>query len=254
MRRALRRLSSSVASDFPGTYLICGATGAIGSAVARAISRGGGHLLLAGRDAKALAALGSELEAPWREVDFADTAQIKHALGSLPSDLTGVCYAVGSITIKSLRAAQPEDYIASFTLNALGAAETVKTAATALKSNSGSAVFFSSVAVQSGFANHSVISASKGAVEGLTRALAAELAPNTRVNCVAPSLTSVSKMGLSMTANAKVASTLGAAHPLGRLGQPEDSAECACYLLSQRAAWVTGQTWAVDGGRGTVVK
>lgn len=211
-------------------------------------------MLLLGRNAEALSALGSELTAPWRSVDFADTARIKSVLEDLPDDLTGVCYAVGSITIKSLRAAKPDDYLASFTLNALGAVEVIKAAAPALKANCGSAVLFSSVAVQSGFANHSVISASKGAVEGLTRALAAELAPTTRVNCVAPSLTAQSKMGLSMTGNEKMAATLGAAHPLGRLGQPEDSAECACYLLSQRAQWVTGQTFAVDGGRGTVVK
>mmetsp|Transcript_27019 Transcript_27019/g.52608 ORF Transcript_27019/g.52608 Transcript_27019/m.52608 type:complete len:127 (+) Transcript_27019:527-907(+) len=123
-----------------------------------------------------------------------------------------------------------------------------------LKKNKGSAVFFSSVAASKGFASHAVVAASKGAIQGLTVSLAAELAPAIRVNCVAPSLTEGSAMSAPLLSNEKMASQMAAGHPMARLGSPEDSAAAADFLLSPDSTWITGQVLGCDGGRSTLVK
>ena len=245
---------------FSGSYLIAGSTGAIGSALSRLIIAGGGTPLLFGRNAELLRAQAAELGGlEYRVADFFQPETVGLALKDLPADLRGVAYAAGSVTLKPLRGATPDDFASSLALNAISAAETVKAAAPVLKKNAkgggaGSVVFFSSVAVQSGFSNHAVISASKGAVEGLTRALSAELAPSVRVNCVAPSLTAESAMSTPLTGNEKMAAAIAAAHAIPRLGTPEDSANLAAFLLSDSASWMTGQVIGVDGGRSTVLR
>lgn len=167
--------------------------------------------------------------------------------------------AVGSITIKPIRASKPEEFVSAYNLNVVGAAECVKASLGGLKKGSSkecpaSVVLFSSVAARSGLANHAVISSSKAAVEGLTVALAAELSPSfIRVNCVAPSLTR-SEMAKSMTDNPKIADAIASAHPLPRLGDPDDSASAATYLLSSQSSWTTGAILPVDGGRSVVLK
>ena len=245
---------------FSGSYLIAGSTGAIGSALSRLIIAGGGTPLLFGRNAELLRAQAAELGGlEYRVADFFQPETVGLALKDLPADLRGVAYAAGSVTLKPLRGATPDDFASSLALNAISAAETVKAAAPVMKKSAkgggaGSVVFFSSVAVQSGFSNHAVISASKGAVEGLTRALSAELAPSVRVNCVAPSLTAESAMSTPLTGNEKMAAAIAAAHAIPRLGTPEDSANLAAFLLSDSASWMTGQVIGVDGGRSTVLR
>ena len=102
-----------------------------------------------------------------------------------------------------------------------------------------------------GFTNHAVISSAKGAVEGLTRALAAELAPKVRVNAVAPSI-SRSAMAEGMLGKEAMAQALAKTHPMARVGEPTDSAALAYFLLSEDAGWMTGQVIGVDGGRSAV--
>ena len=120
-----------------------------------------------------------------------------------------------------------------------------------LTKNGGSVVLFSTVAVQQGFTNHAVISSAKGAVEGLTRALAAEYAPKVRVNAIAPSI-SESAMAAPMLGKEAMAQALAKAHPLQRTGVGDDSAALASFLLSDDAGWITGQIIGVDGGRHAV--
>jgi NAD(P)-dependent dehydrogenase (short-subunit alcohol dehydrogenase family) len=128
----------------------------------------------------------------------------------------------------------------------------VQAALPALKSaENSSVVLFSSVAVAQGFASHASIAMAKGAVEGLTRALAAELAPRVRVNAVAPSLTRT-PLAQSFTANDAMAQGIAQLHALQRLGEADDVAALADFLLSRDASWITGQVIAVDGGRSTV--
>ena len=107
------------------------------------------------------------------------------------------------------------------------------------------------MAVQQGFPNHAIVSSAKGAVEGLTLALAAEYAPNIRVNCIAPSLTN-SKISNFLLKNEKMAESIAKMHPLKRIGEGKDSASIAKFLLSDESSWITGQIFGVDGGRSSV--
>ena len=93
--------------------------------------------------------------------------------------------------------------------------------------------------------------AEKFYLEGLTLALAAEYAPNIRVNCIAPSLTN-SKISNFLLKNEKMAESIAKMHPLKRIGEGGDSASVAKFLLTDESSWITGQIFGVDGGRSSV--
>ena len=112
-------------------------------------------------------------------------------------------------------------------------------------------VLFSSIAARAGFPNHAAIAAAKAGVEGLALSLAAELAPAVRVNCVAPSLTRT-RIAEPLTKSPQMADAIAKLHPLPRLGEGDDPAALADFLLSDAAGWITGQVVGVDGGRSTV--
>jgi NAD(P)-dependent dehydrogenase (short-subunit alcohol dehydrogenase family) len=229
------------------TILIYGATGGIGQALARKLAAQGHALHLTARDSGKLEALAASLGARFTPGDVTDPAthtQVAEAAGQV----TGLAYAVGSITLKPAHRVTPDDAIADFKLNALGGLQAVQAVLPALKANSGSVVFFSSVAVAQGFSNHASIAMAKGAVEGLTLSLAAELAPKIRVNAIAPSLTRT-PLAASLTSNTQMAEAIAALHALQRLGEPDDIASLAAFLLSDEATWMTGQIIGVDGGR-----
>jgi NAD(P)-dependent dehydrogenase (short-subunit alcohol dehydrogenase family) len=103
------------------------------------------------------------------------------------------------------------------------------------------------VAVQTGFNFHSLVASSKGAVEGLTRALAAEFAPKIRVNCIAPSITDTPLAGTLLNTDEKKDAN-AQRHPLKKIGKPGDLANLASFLLSEKSSWITGQVIHVDGG------
>ena len=133
-------------------------------------------------------------------------------------------------------------------LNLYSAIDLIKGYQDSLKKNNGSIVLFSTVAAQRGFTNHSIIASAKAAVEGLTVSLAAEFAPNIRVNCVALSLTN-SKIAQPLLKNSALAQGIAKAHPLKRIGEGKDGAALAKFLVTDESSWVTGQVIAVDGGR-----
>ena len=112
-------------------------------------------------------------------------------------------------------------------------------------------VLFSTIAAKRGFTNHSIISSAKAAIEGLTVSLAAELAPQIRINCIAPSLTK-SKISNFLFDNKKNIDNLQKLHPLKRLGEGKDIASLAKFLLSPENSWITGQIIGVDGGRSAI--
>jgi NAD(P)-dependent dehydrogenase (short-subunit alcohol dehydrogenase family) len=226
--------------------------------LSRRLRARGAPVFLVGRDAERLGALASELgEAPSFAADVTDAAALRAAAAAAGPALAGLAFCVGSIPLKPLSRATEADFLDAFRLNTVAAALAVQAAAPALagagREGSGAppgVVLFSSVAARAGFPNHAAIAAAKAGVEGLALSLAAELAPAVRVNCVAPSLTRT-RIAEPLTRNPQMAEAIAKLHPIPRLGEADDSAALADFLLSDAAGWITGQVIGVDGGRST---
>ena len=173
-------------------------------------------------------------------------------LDFLPSSIDGLIYCPGSINLKPFARIKPEDFVADFNLQVVGAIKTIQAVLPFLKESvNASIILFSTVAVQSGLNFHSQVATSKGAIEGLTRALAAEFAPKIRVNCIAPSLTDTPlAASLLNTEQKKEGNALR--HPLKRIGSATDIANMAEFLLSTKSSWITGQILHVDGGMSSI--
>jgi len=233
--------------------LIYGGAGGIGSATGRVLRSQGYDLHLVGRNADKLAAAAAELEAAFTTGDVTDGSLFAHVAQDAGESLDGLVYAVGTINLRSLGRLTEADFLTDFRVNALGAALAIQAALPALKKSAGraSVVLFSSVAARQGFTFHASIGMAKGAVDGLTLSLAAELAPGIRVNAVAPSLTRT-PLAEGIVANEKTAAAIAGMHALERLGKPEDIAALVAFLLSAEADWITGQIIGVDGGRSTL--
>jgi NAD(P)-dependent dehydrogenase (short-subunit alcohol dehydrogenase family) len=236
-----------------GKVLIFGGAGGIGAETARLLVKRGHALHLVGRDEVKLRVVATETGADYSLADVEDAEAITRAVSEAGSPLAGLVYAVGTITLKPLARLTLADLERDFRVNAVGAALAVQAALPALKANEGpaSVVLFSTVAVAQGFTSHASVSMAKGAVEGLTLALAAELAPKVRVNAIAPSLTRT-PLAQALTGNEQMAAAIAGLHPLARLGEAADSAALAAFLISQEAGWITGQIIGVDGGRSTL--
>lgn len=173
-------------------------------------------------------------------------------LSFLPDHLDGLVYCPGSINLMPFARIKPEDYLIDYQLNVGGAIKVLQATLPLLrKSDQASVLFFSTVAVKMGFNFHSQVAASKGAIEGLTRSLAAEFAPKIRVNAIAPSITDTSLAQRFLNTDEKIKSN-AERHPMKQIGQAEDIAGMAAYLLSDQAKWITGQVFAVDGGMSAV--
>ncbi|MFO0357276.1 MAG: SDR family NAD(P)-dependent oxidoreductase [Sphingobacteriaceae bacterium] len=166
----------------------------------------------------------------------------------LDTPVDGLVYCPGSINLKPIRGLKEADYMADFKLNTLGAIKFIQAYQKLLQnSTNASIVLFSTIAVQTGMAYHSSVAVSKGAIEGLTRSLAAEFAPKIRVNCIAPSLTDTPLANKLISTPEKLQASANM-HPLKRIGSADDIANAADYLLSDRASWVSGQILHIDGG------
>jgi NAD(P)-dependent dehydrogenase (short-subunit alcohol dehydrogenase family) len=228
-------------------YLIFGATGSIGSSLAEQLKSSGHDIHLVARNEAEVGAIASQLGCSFTVADVLENNFIEKVKADV-SDIKGMAYCVGSIDLKPLRMIKEEDFNKCMKLNLYSAVEAIKGYQESLKKNKGSIVLFSTVAAQRGFTNHAIIASAKAAVEGLTVSLAAEFAPNIRVNCIAPSLTN-SKIAEPMLKNRALAEGIAKAHPLKRLGEGKDSASMAKFLISEESSWITGQIIAVDGGR-----
>lgn len=233
--------------------LIYGAAGGIGSAICRLLHAQGVHLHLVGRTESKLASLAQEVDATYTVGDVTDVTLFARVAQSVGEPLDGLVYAVGTITIRSLSRLTEADFLNDFRVNALGAVLAVQAALPALKKSAGiaSVVLFSSVAASQGFSNHASIGMAKGAVSALALALAAELAPKVRVNAIAPSLTRT-PLGENLLGGEQMAASIAALHALQRLGEAQDIAALAAFLLSPQADWISGQIIGVDGGRSTL--
>ncbi len=167
----------------------------------------------------------------------------------LPDHIDGLVYCPGTINLKPFHRFKKEDFQGDFEINVLGAVKVLQACLKSLKkSGSSSVVLFSTVAVQTGLGFHASIASAKGAVEGLTRSLAAEWAASRiRVNAVAPSLTDTPLASALLSSDEKKEGAKRR-HPLSRYGTSEDIASAAFYLLSEDSSWMTGQVLKVDGG------
>jgi len=233
-------------------HLIFGATGAIGSCLAKQLKESSQDAHLVARNEDELKSISDNLGFTFTVADVLEDGFIdKIKSDTADFNISGLAYCIGSIDLKPLKRVTESDLNQCMKLNLYSAIEAIKGFQDDLKKNHGSIVLFSSVAAQKGFTNHTIIASAKAAVEGLTVTLAAEFAPSIRVNCIAPSLTD-SKISQSMLKSDVVAEALAKAHPLKRLGEGNDSAALAKFLLSDESSWVTGQIIGVDGGRSSL--
>ena len=169
-------------------------------------------------------------------------------LSFLPEVLDGFVYCPGAIDLKPFNRIKEASIIEDLNLQVMGAVRILQLILPKLKaSGQGSVVLFSTVAVQTGFPFHAQVAISKGAIEGLTRSLAAEFAPTIRFNAIAPSLTNTPLAAKLLSSPEKIEAN-GQRHPLKRIGEAEDIAEAACFLLTDKSSWITGQILHVDGG------
>ena len=242
-------------TDDTPIYLILGATGAVGSALARRLSQRGARVVVAGRRVDALEALADEIAGVPVKLDARDFDEVAEAFNDaerLPGNFRGVANCVGSILLKPAHltsAAELDDTIAT---NLTSAFATVRAAARSLRRGGGSVVLVSSAAASIGLANHEAIAAAKAGVEGLVRAAATTYAhAGIRVNAVAPGLVD-SAMSRRIIDNPRALEASVALHPLGRFGRPEEIASLIAWFLGPVSAWVTGQVWGVDGGLATL--
>ena len=231
-----------------GKFLIFGATGSIGSSLAEQMKTAGyDNVHLVSRNQSEVETIASKYEFSFTVADVLEDGFIAKVKNDL-EDAVGIAYCVGSIDLKPFKMVTENDFNKCMKLNLYSAVEAIKGYQESLKKNKGSVVLFSTAAVHRGFTNHSIIASAKAAVEGLAISLAAEFAPNIRVNCIAPSLTN-SKIAQPMLKNTTIAEGIAKAHPLKRIGEGKDSASLAKFLLSNDSSWITGQVIAVDGGR-----
>ena len=232
--------------------LIFGATGSVGSSLTKLLKESSMDAHLIGKNEDEISNLKDQTGFSYSIADVTDQNFIETIDKDLDGlEISGIAYCVGSIDLKPLNLVSKKDYLKSFELNLFPIVEIIKKYKDNLKKNKSSVVLFSTVAVKQGFPNHSIISPVKASLEGLTVSLAAELAPNVRVNCIAPSL-SKSKMAGKILSNPKIAEGIAKQHPLKRVGEGNDSAALARFLLSDESSWITGQIIGVDGGRSNV--
>jgi 3-oxoacyl-[acyl-carrier protein] reductase len=235
-------------------YLVLGASGGIGAAVARGLSGAGARVLLAARTRERLEPLARALDAPWVLLDATRGDQVEAAAAQALETwgrLDGLACCVGSLLLKPAHLTSDDEWDATIAQNLRTAFVAVRTAGK-LMQGSGSVVLFSSAAASLGLARHEAIAAAKAGVVGLARAAAATYAPRgLRFNVVAPGLVET-PLTARITASPASREASLAMHPLGRLGRAEDVASAACWLLDPRQSWVTGQVLGVDGGLATV--
>lgn len=170
----------------------------------------------------------------------------------LPDTIDGFVYCPGSINLRPFKGLTSEAFEKDFQINVLGAINSLKSVLSNLSnSGNGSIVFFSTVAVQTGMPFHSSVASSKGAIEGLTRSLAAEFAPKIRVNAIAPSLVDTPLASKFLNNESKLEKA-NERHPLGRIGNAKEIAQAAVFLLGSESSWMTGKVLQLDGGIGNL--
>ena len=176
-----------------------------------------------------------------------------NALNDLPEVIDGLVFCPGSINLKPFNRLTTQDFLTDFNQNVLGAVALIQKILPNLKrANGASIVLFSTVAAKLGMPFHASVAASKAAIEGLAKSLAAEFAVSKiRVNVIAPSLTDTALAAFLLNTDEKKEAS-GKRHPLQRIGTAEEIAQLVSFLLSDAASWITGQIIGADGGMGSL--
>lgn len=227
-------------------YLVVGGSHGIGLEICRKLLQQGDEVTVISRTLGEL----SELPGVTHHVLDVSTEDIPASM--IPENLQGLVYCPGSINLRAFASLPLAAFREDLEINVLGAIKSIQASLKALKKNPGSSILlFSTVAVAQGMPFHSSIAAAKGAVEGLTRSLAAELAPGIRVNCIAPSLTDTPLAARLLSSDEKREAAANR-HPLKRVGAASELAALATFLLTADAAWITGQVIHADGGMSAV--
>jgi 3-oxoacyl-[acyl-carrier protein] reductase len=224
-------------------YLVIGGSSGIGKAVVEILLKEGNEVIAVCRNTENVPS-GAET------ISF-DVLSDETDLLNIPDELDGLVYCPGTINLKPFHRLKEEDFKLEFDVNFFGAVKVIQAALNSLKKAEGSIVLYSTVAVAQGMPFHSGIASAKGAIEGLTKSLAAEYAPKIRVNAIAPSLTNT-PLAEKLLANEQKMQASADRHPLKKVGTPKDLAELTCFLLSEKSAWITGQIIGVDGGMSSI--
>jgi 3-oxoacyl-[acyl-carrier protein] reductase len=236
-------------------YVVLGATGGIGSELARRLTSTGARLLLAGRNGEKLRELAESLKTDLFQLDAVDLDRVDACLNQAQERfgrIDGVANCVGSLLLKPAHRTSVAEWDATLAANLTSAFATVRAAARAMMADGGSIVLVSSAAARVGLPNHEAIASSKAGVIGLTLSAAATYADRgIRVNCVAPGLVRT-PLTARLTGNEATLKASTAMHPLGRIGEPADVAASIAWLLDPQQNWITGQVLGVDGGLSTL--
>ncbi|RVU26595.1 SDR family oxidoreductase [Sandaracinomonas limnophila] len=227
------------------TYVIVGASKGIGKEIALKLIQENHRVINFSRTA-------SELQGIENFIWDAESSA-SEIFQSVNEPIAGLVYAPGTINLKPFNRFTIENFEKDLRINFLGAVEVIQTLLPQLKAaGSSSIVLFSTVAVQTGMSFHASIASSKGAIEGLTKSLAAEFASlNIKVNAIAPSLTKTELAGALVNSPEKI-EVAAKRHPLNKIGEPEEIADLAYFLLSPKNSWMTGQILHLDGGLSTL--
>jgi len=238
----------------PELIIVNGGSGGIGRETARRLVERGARVAIVARDEARLAEAASASGATPYVCDVLDAPAYAETVERIERDLgetTGLVHAVGSIVLKPLHALSVDDFRATLEINTVSAFVALKAVIPKLmRRRRGSIVLFSTVAARMGLQNHEAIAAAKGAIEAMVRSAAISYARyGLRVNAIAPALTKT-PLSQSLWSSEPTLQASVAMHPLGRIGEPGDIASAAVFLLSEEAAWLTGQTIGIDGGLG----
>jgi len=223
--------------------LLIGGSYGIGSAIAQQLSQDT-NVIIASRSNESIPTGATYLEYDATTDSITDL--------DLPEVIDGLVYCPGSINLKPFSMLKSEAFEKDLQINFLSLVQILKDLHPKLKaSEQASVVVFSTVAVKVGMPFHTSVAAAKGALEGFSKSLAAEWAPTIRVNVIAPSLTDT-PLAKRLLGNETKKEKMNERHPLKRVGEVEDIANMATFLLSEKSSWMTGQILGVDGGMSTL--